>query len=128
MYRLGLCDSGEILGRNCYEVFFGRRERCEFCRKENLSYNSLLVCELFNRDMTRHYCNSARLIDWNGIPAYIEYISEDTESFFAYKKRNDLINNFPAAPEYARWKTASSGCLFSMKAIIKCWDGIWKIL
>lgn len=95
MYRLGLCDSGEILGRNCYEVFFGRRERCEFCRKENLSYNSLLVCELFNRDMTRHYCNSARLIDWNGIPAYIEYISEDTESFFAYKKRNDLINNFP---------------------------------
>lgn len=57
----------------CYHTA-GFDSPCPFCRARQMSRSELLVREYVHPDSGRVYQLSGKIIDWDGVPAHIEYI------------------------------------------------------
>ena len=86
MHSLGIVRDDEAIGKKCYEVFYGKDKPCEHCRKKDMVYSSYISFDRIDEAKNRHFVHKGRLIDWNGIPAHIEYITDDSENYFAHLK------------------------------------------
>lgn len=68
----------DIEGSICYRAA-GFEEPCPFCRANELSDTELLTREFQHPVNKGIYQLSGKIIDWEGIPAHIEYILDITE-------------------------------------------------
>lgn len=64
--------------RACYQVA-GYDRPCPFCKADKLTRTGLLIREFVHPENGRIYQMSGRIIDWDGVPAHIEYIADITE-------------------------------------------------
>lgn len=70
-------------GLCCYQIA-GFNQPCPFCKKQEMGSTESLVREYRHPVNQRIYQLSGQIIDWDGEPAHIEYISDITE-----KKREE---------------------------------------
>lgn len=72
-------EGSNHVGAKCYEFLLERSSPCSFCNMPQLSKEFYLVRQYTSPVTNRHYVTKGKLIDWNGIDAHIEYISDETE-------------------------------------------------
>lgn len=85
----------EIINKKCYEVIARRNSPCKHCTICDASYDDFQTREHLSEVDGRTYILRSKLIDWNGMPAFIEYMTDDTDRL---NKRNILqaiMNNTP---------------------------------
>ena len=83
----------DFCGRKCYEALHGKSSPCESCPlnihgadgKEHL---------LENASTDRSFCSRFKETDWNGIPAYVEYLRDVTAEVRLKKERGRLEEYF----------------------------------
>lgn len=80
-------DSGvPVVGRKCYVALHGRREPCEFCPLDGEDDK--------NREMLipadKIYATAIRETDWDGIPAYVMYLTDITVKAHVDRERERL--------------------------------------
>lgn len=75
----------------CYQVA-GYDQTCPFCKACSMNRDVLYTREYIHPVNARIYQLSGKLIDWDGRPAHIEYISDITEA----KKQEDKTNAISA--------------------------------
>ncbi|MDO4555836.1 MAG: ATP-binding protein [Lachnospiraceae bacterium] len=73
----------------CYQALLGRTEPCPFCKISQMSDESFTTRN-FSGATGRVFQIQGRLIDWNGIPAHIEYIRDITAQKSAEKRSEEL--------------------------------------
>ncbi len=77
--KMGFPIQENFTGRKCYEFLLQRNTPCPFCKMENLPKDDFLIREFTPPNSEKHLLMKGKLIDWNGIEAHIEYISDETE-------------------------------------------------
>lgn len=91
----------ESKGAACYEAA-GFNKPCPFCHIENINSSGLMVREFFDSVNNRYYELSGKIIDWAGIPAHIEYITDITDKKRKYDRdeawRKGLETIFDSIP------------------------------
>lgn len=68
----------DAIGKKCYQFLYGEIIPCENCQMEQSKCG-----ETQNREIkiaNRFYSTKGRIIDWNGQEAYIEYLTDITDS------------------------------------------------
>lgn len=89
--RVNLFMGGEALvsGRKCYAVLHGRRKPCEFCnldrRNDGRKRQDMVI-----PGSDRIYATATRETDWNGIPAYVRYVTDITEKVRTREEKERL--------------------------------------
>ena len=89
--RANLFMDGEALvsGRKCHAVLHGRRKPCEFCnldrRNDGRKRQDMVI-----PGSDRIYATATRETDWNGIPAYVRYVTDITEKVRTRKEKERL--------------------------------------
>ena len=89
--RVNLFMDGEALvsGRKCHAVLHGRRKPCEFCnldrRNDGRKRQDMVI-----PGSDRIYATATRETDWNGIPAYVRYVTDITEKVRTRKEKERL--------------------------------------
>ena len=102
------CRAEDENGKTCYQTV-GFKDPCPFCQIDKLGRDDLLVREFSHPGSGRSYQLSGKIIDWSGIPAHIEYVTDITETkekeaqskaleqelTEANEKMQDIINAIP---------------------------------
>ena len=68
-------DNKTYSGRKCYEFLMGYDSPCEFCKIHKMNKKEFVERE-FNKIHNIHLILRGKRINWNGIEAHIEYITE----------------------------------------------------
>lgn len=76
--------------------------RSPFCRTERMSRDEFLVREFRHPRNGRTYQLSGKLVDWNGRPAHIEYVSDITEALAGETMTRELGRELASADEKMR--------------------------
>lgn len=86
-------------GRKCYEALRGESAPCTRCPlKSHGADGKEHILEL---DITDHsYCARFKEADWNGIPAYVEYLRDVTEEVRSRKEKVRLEAYFQTVVKY----------------------------
>lgn len=85
-------------GKKCYEVLHEKTAPCEFCTlHRHQPDGSEHIMEVDGRD--RVYTSRFRETDWNGIPAYIQYIRDVTEEAKTLREKERLEMYFKTIVE-----------------------------
>ncbi len=78
-----------VSGRKCYTALHGRRKPCEFCnidrRNDGRKRQDMVI-----PGSDRIYATATRETDWNGIPAYVRYVTDITEKVRTRKEKERL--------------------------------------
>ena len=78
-----------VSGRKCYAALHGRRKPCEFCnidrRNDGRKRQDMVI-----PGSDRIYATATRETDWNGIPAYVRYVTDITEKVRTRKEKERL--------------------------------------
>ncbi len=81
-------DSGvPVVGRKCYVALHGRREPCEFCPLDGEDGKNR---EMLIPASDKIYATAIRETDWDGIPAYVMYLTDITVKAHADRERERL--------------------------------------
>lgn len=90
--------SGECVGKKCYKALQGQEAPCPFC---NIRFNEF---EGQAREMPMEDGRTMRTrfyeMDWNGIPAYVEYIQDITRDIENKKEMERLEQYFQTVLRY----------------------------
>lgn len=83
MNRLGRQIAGakgnNYLGKKCYEELMHRSAPCTFCKMKELKRESFCEREFASPDGKRKLLLKGKIINWNGIKAHVEFITDITE-------------------------------------------------
>lgn len=92
-----LPDAERCIGKKCYEVLQSRTAPCPFCNflKGNPGESVQAVSHRNNRTYSTHY----RKIVWNGIPAYIQYLRDVTDTLQIQREKERLEQYFQTLVE-----------------------------
>lgn len=74
----------------CYDVFLGNNEPCPFCKIKNLTEGEIYAREFTHPISHRILQLKGSIIEWNGKPAHIEYISDITNQKNTEEKEKQL--------------------------------------
>lgn len=85
-------NSENCIGKKCYETLQNFSEPCPFCNFKNgiSSEESEIVSQWNGRTYRLH----VREVDWNGIPAFIQYLRDITKEVEARKEKQHLEQYF----------------------------------
>ncbi len=86
-------------GKKCYEALFGRQTPCEECMLEKHMQDER---EQEMESEGRFFSTSFRETDWNGIPAYVLYVKDITETVRSRKEKERLEQYFQTMVKYLR--------------------------
>lgn len=81
------------LGQKCYTALHGKDHPCEFCTLHSHKSDGE-EHEMAIAGAGRFYSTRFRETDWNGVPAYIKYIRDITESVKTRKEKERLEEYF----------------------------------
>lgn len=85
--------TADVVGRKCYSALFGKQAPCEFCLlKKYLPDGGGHEIEI--EGTGRFFNASFREDDWNGIPAYVQYVKEVTEMVRSRREKERLEQYF----------------------------------
>lgn len=84
-------EKGDYSCKKCHEFLFGRSTPCEFCRIAQMNSQSFLERDFTYPINDKIYSLCGKLIDWNGIPAHVEYVYDVTEARLAQQKNAELM-------------------------------------
>ena len=80
-------------GQKCYTAMFGKKTPCEFCMLERWMEDGLeQEMEIEGKD--RFFSISFQEINWNGIPAYVQYVRDITEQVRSRREKERLEQYF----------------------------------
>lgn len=81
------------VGQKCYTAMFGKNAPCEFCTlKSWMEDGHEHEIEIKGKD--QFFSTSFHEIDWNGIPAYVQYVRDVTEQVHSRRERERLEQYF----------------------------------
>lgn len=84
-------DVNNYLKTECYKVMMDLDNPCEFCKMKKMKKDRFFEREFSIRGKKVIHCRlKGRIIEWNGIKAHIEYISDETERVESEKKIEKL--------------------------------------
>ncbi len=90
-------DTGDRIGRQCYEVLQGLDGPCPFCNfREGVAGED---SEIISRWNGRTYHLHLQKTDWNGIPAFIQYLRDITEEVSVRREKQHLEQYFKTLVE-----------------------------
>lgn len=99
-----LLKDTEYYGKKCYDLLMDSKEICEFCPMFSKESDFASEKLIFHPKTGRSYTVKIHEIDWNGIPAYAEYLNDITdrlrvqqEKELLYSRNQALLNNIPGA-------------------------------
>ena len=75
---MGNKQQKECVGRQCYEVLWGRTKPCTYCNQLDTEEHRFCECEINPDGTNDYYIVKRKMMDWNGKKARIEYIQEST--------------------------------------------------
>jgi len=85
-------NTEKCIGEKCYEALRGFKSPCSTC---NLSkYGSNKGCEVISKWEGRDYKLYCRNTNWNGIPAFIQYVSDITDEVKIRQEKHRLEQYF----------------------------------
>ncbi len=82
-------------GCTCYGYLKGQKAPCAECYIHSANYDAYTVREYSSEATGRHYRLRGKLIEWNGRPALVEYMLDETERIAAQRSLRDLVNGLP---------------------------------
>lgn len=86
-------------GLKCYDALMGKNEPCESCPL--CSYGADRKEHLLDVDAAdRFYSARFKEIDWNGIPAYVEYLRDVTDEVHSKREKERLEEYFRTMVKY----------------------------
>ena len=90
-------NADDCVGKLCYQVLRGMESPCSFCNfhKESSGENTEVVSQWNGRT----YHLRCRETDWNGIPAYIQYLRDVTEEIVTWQEKQRLEQYFQTMVE-----------------------------
>lgn len=111
-----LFSSGKLYeGRKCYEVLHGKKEPCTFCTLQNYGADGIEHTIIVD-GTDRSFTSRMKETDWNGIPAYVQYIRDVTDEVKNRKEKEKLevyyqalVKNLPGGIAVVRCEP--DGCL-----------------
>ena len=72
-------EKKNCIGNKCYKVMFNRDEPCEFCIRDEGVYRDFVQKNIFpERDKPTCYTMRAKVVNWSGFDARIQYMREST--------------------------------------------------
>lgn len=77
----------EYAGRKCYEYLQHLDEPCSECPMNQLNEEEFVVREFDMHWKNRHLNLRGKLINWNGIKAHVEYVTDDTHRYMEQKAK-----------------------------------------
>lgn len=83
------------IGKPCHEVFCKSSELCQTCPIRHGSFSADGTFDYQYSDGAREYSIKSKLIVWNEIPAFIQYINEDSAKIRSQRLLLDLLMRFP---------------------------------
>lgn len=87
------------IGQKCYTALFGKQAPCEFCTLDNpLLDGAEHEMEIEGTD--RFFSTSFRETNWNGIPAYVQYVKDVTEQVHSRREKERLEQYFQTMVQY----------------------------
>ena len=90
-------ETGNCIGKRCYEVLQGLKEPCPFCNfRKNTSKEDTEVVSKWNGRMYRMH---AQETIWNGIPAFIQYLQDITDEMKVRQEKQRLGQYFKTLVE-----------------------------
>lgn len=108
---------GEItdkVGRKCYSALFGKQVPCDFCMLENHAGDGD-EHEVEVENSGKFFSTSCRETEWNGIPAYVLYVKEITETVRSRREKERLeqyfqtmVKNLPGGVAVVRYNKDGS--------------------
>lgn len=84
-----------FIGKTCHDVFLGCKQPCPTCPMRCGSFDESGTLDYQFSAGTREYTIKSKLIIWNEIPAFIQYIDEDSARIRAQRLMLDLLRSFP---------------------------------
>ncbi len=104
----------DMVGKKCHEALFGRPAPCESCVLETCLADGK-EHELKIEGSDRFFSASFRETDWNGIPAYVEYVKDITEAVHSRREMERLeqyfqtmVRNLPGGVAVVRYNEDGS--------------------
>lgn len=91
--RLFMEQESNPVGKKCYAALHGKSAPCEFCTLAKHAADGQLH-EMQIPGSDRKYSTRFRETDWNGIPAYIKYVSDVTEEDRVRRQKAQLEQYF----------------------------------
>lgn len=89
----------DCAGKKCYEALFGRQAPCEFCMLgKYLQDGNIHEMEIENAG--RFFSTSSRETDWNGIPAYVQFVKDITGIVRSRREKERLEQYFQTMVQY----------------------------
>lgn len=87
-------NNTDVVGDKCYTALYGRMEPCEFCTLKSHKPDGKEHEVIWEIDgEKRHYSTHFKETDWNGIPAYIKYVHDITETA-RNREENERLNQY----------------------------------
>lgn len=104
----------EYIGKKCYAALHGRNEPCEFCIL-NKNITEGVEQEIRNDESGSCYSTRFRETEWNGIPAYVNYIRDISEEARIREEKErleqyfqTLVKNLPGGVSVVRYEKDKS--------------------
>ena len=82
-------------GCTCYGYLKGQKAPCAECYIHTANHDAYTEREYSSEATGRHYHLRGKLIDWEGRPALVEYMLDETERIAAQRSLRDLVNGLP---------------------------------
>ena len=72
-------EKKDCIGNKCHKVLFGRDKPCEFCIKDDGVFHDFVQKNIFpEKDKPTCYTMRAKVVNWSGFDARIQYMREST--------------------------------------------------
>lgn len=104
----------EYIGQKCYAALHGRNEPCEFCILHKNNPDGV-EHEIRPDDSGSCFCTRFRETEWNGIPAYVNYVRDITDEVRIRQEKErleqyfqTLVKNLPGGVSVVRYERDKS--------------------
>lgn len=94
-----LTNGRHCIGKKCYSALYGKSAPCEFCTLKTHKPDSIpheMYVESKNKFFSTHFKETM----WNGIPAYVKYIRDITDTVITRKEKERLEQYFQTILKY----------------------------
>lgn len=83
--------------KHCYEINHGQSVPCSICKRYVFSTVKYTDMPLIHSSTKRSLTVNAKIIDFNGRPAYVEYINDNTDMLKGQRLHKDIMTHIPSA-------------------------------
>ena len=93
MFSLLHKEDRDYTGRLCYEYLLGEPGLCPHCRKTEVGRDLQSAREVYLPQIDRYFLSQGRVIDWAGRQAYIEYLTDITDTKRTQRQRIEMLQS-----------------------------------